>query len=282
MSKLILCSGKRSKVPYHFPLTETNIYSIEELCVYIYTNVYMMNEELFTQTLANYMEHELELKDRADKLRELLRTRASLKDLIVCVLCSCDYYTEHEIKVIIKIVDEICDLSQLKRNILLADQYLKYNNFAKAKAMYQTILEDEQAQTLGEKELGNLLHNMGMIQLHLTGFLDAAHLFLMAYEHNHNMESLHQYLLALKVSVNEESYQRELSHFTNGVAMDRIIKEELAVVEEKMIKTNDNKTVGAIKEWKNEGKMALYYREVDGLLTKWKKSYRQQNSIQEG
>ena len=47
MGKLIQCSGCIAKEPYHFRLTKTNVYSIEEVCYYISHNIYMMQEEVF-------------------------------------------------------------------------------------------------------------------------------------------------------------------------------------------------------------------------------------------
>lgn len=282
MTRLILCSGKRASTPYHFKMTGVNIYSIEELCFYLYENIYMVTEEVFTPELCDFIERELNLPERAAKLKEMLRVHSSLKDLVVCILCSCDYYMEPEIKRILHIIDEIAGLSQIKRNKLLADQCLTYKNYVEAKRMYQTILNSPDAQTLEEKEIGNIFHNLGIIALHLTGFAEATELFYTAYEHNHNTESLHQYLFALRLGSNKETYQRELTRFTNGNAMDHMIREELSNMEEMIAGTNDYKVIMAMETLRKEGRSALYYREVDQLLNRWKHSYRQHNILQEG
>lgn len=282
MTRLILCSGKRATTPYHFKMSGVNIYSIEELCFYLYENIYMVSEELFTAELCDFIEKELDLPLRANKLREMLRVHAGLKDLVVCVLCSCDYYMEPEIKRILHIIDEIEGLPQMKRNKLLADQCLAYKNFAQAKRMYQTILNGAEASSLEEKEIGNIFHNLGIIALHLTGFTEATELFYTAYEHNRSTESLHQYLFALKLTVAPEEYQKEIDRFTNGNAMDHMIREELAQMEAKITQTADYKVINAIKTLRMDGRNALYYREVEQLLERWKQKYRQQNILQEG
>lgn len=282
MTRLILCSGKRAKTPYHFKMTGVTIYSIEELCYYLYENIYMVTEELFTQGLCEFMEKELGLTERATKLKDMIRVHASLKDMVTCVLCSCDYYMEPEIKHILHIIDEIAGLSQVKRNKLLADQYLQYSNYAEAKRMYETILASPEAETLEEKEIGNIFHNLGIVALHLTGFTEAIELFQTAYQHNHNTESLHQYLFALRLGSSEEAYQRELSRYTNGKAMDHMIHEELANMEEQILSNKDYKVIMAIETLRKEGRTALYYREVEQLMNQWKNQYRQQNILQEG
>lgn len=282
MTRLIICNGQRATTPYHFQMTGVNVYSIEELCFYLYENIYMVTEDSFTVELCNFIEHELKLKERADKLRDMLRVHASLKDLVVCVLCSCDFYMEPEIKHILHIIDEIAGLPQIKRNRLLADQFLSYNNYAHAKRVYMSILESPDASMLEGKELGNIYHNLGIIALHLTGFREATELFQKAYQNNRNTESLHQYLFALRLSAPWETYLKELDRFTNGNAMDHIIRDELNKMEEKIKMTPDYKVIQAMETLRKDGKTALYNREVDQLLNHWKEKYRKKNLLQEG
>ncbi len=282
MTRLILCNGKRAKTPYHFKMTGVNVYSIEELSYYLYENIYMVTEELFTQELCDFIDKDLGLAERAQKLREMIRVRAGLKDLVVCILCSCDYYMEPDIKHILHIIDEIAGLPQIKRNKLLADQFISYKNYAEAKRMYQRILNDEAIDTLDKREVGNINHNLGLVALHLSGFAEAIDYFRLAYQLNHNMESLHQYLFALRLGTNQETYQREIEKFTNGNAMDHMIREELASMESKIVSTSDYKVIMAMETLRNDGRTALYQREVEQLLTRWKNKYRQQNILQEG
>ena len=43
MSGYILCQVKRAKNPYYISNISTNIYSIEELCYYLYHNIYLLD-----------------------------------------------------------------------------------------------------------------------------------------------------------------------------------------------------------------------------------------------
>ena len=46
MGKLILCSGKSTNRPYVLSIIGYRAYSIEELCYYIYNNIYSIDESL--------------------------------------------------------------------------------------------------------------------------------------------------------------------------------------------------------------------------------------------
>ena len=52
MSGYILCQVKRAKNPYYISNISTNIYSIEELCYYLYHNIYLLDETIIKRAAA--------------------------------------------------------------------------------------------------------------------------------------------------------------------------------------------------------------------------------------
>lgn len=54
MSGYILCQVKRAKNPYYISNISTNIYSIEELCYYLYHNIYLLDETIINEQLLVY------------------------------------------------------------------------------------------------------------------------------------------------------------------------------------------------------------------------------------
>ncbi|MFR0848667.1 MAG: hypothetical protein ACLSG9_12400 [Eubacterium sp.] len=43
----IVCEGKVAEHPYVMPYTGRKVYSLEELCCYLYENIYSINREFF-------------------------------------------------------------------------------------------------------------------------------------------------------------------------------------------------------------------------------------------
>ena len=66
MSSLILCKSRGAKTPYVFNVTDTKIYTIEELCYYIYNNIYILTEKVFDEKLI-LSEEEQEMKQAKAK-----------------------------------------------------------------------------------------------------------------------------------------------------------------------------------------------------------------------
>lgn len=50
MGGLILCR-KKAEVPLYIELSNINIYSMEELCYYLYHNIYAINKSFFNEAL---------------------------------------------------------------------------------------------------------------------------------------------------------------------------------------------------------------------------------------
>ncbi|HPU63676.1 MAG TPA: hypothetical protein PK304_05940, partial [Mobilitalea sp.] len=154
MGKLILCSGRRTDRPYVLPDSGERIYSIEELCYYIYNNIYSIEEAMFTASLIDWIGKELGLAERAEKLYNLKKQGADLKTLITVVLCSADYYTESEIKKLISVIDEIRAMPSARRRYLKANSYLKRKLYSEAAAEYESLLVSEDAVNLDPKSYG--------------------------------------------------------------------------------------------------------------------------------
>ena len=213
MGKLILCSGKRTDRPYVLPATGHRIYSIEELCYYIYNNIYSIDETLFCDSLVDWIGTELCLISRAEKLNMSLRQGADYKTLLAVVLCSSDYYSEQEIKNLLATVDDIRTMPPVKRWFIKANSFLQGKQYAEAVAQYDRILISEEAADLSLKEYGDILHNQAIAILQIYGLDRALDLFLQAYERNHREETFRQYLYTLWIAKGRDEFDEKASNY---------------------------------------------------------------------
>ena len=112
---LILCDGRLAEKPYKMPVTRQNIYSLEELCYYIYHNIYTITEEFFQESLADWLREETGHPVLAKKVHNMLGSEMKLKDMVVTILCGCDFYRESEIRSLVRVMDEIANLPIRKK-----------------------------------------------------------------------------------------------------------------------------------------------------------------------
>lgn len=276
VGKLILCKGEQSAKPYCFRLTNTNVYSIEELCYYIYHNVTTLSVELRDIDLVDWIEQELGLVDRAKKLRELVLTEAGIKDIVVCILLSCDYYGEEEIKELLKSLDEFVNLSPLEISIKRADHCLQYKQYAKAMVEYEKIRNDDAFALLKVEDRARVLHNMGISIIHCKGLLSALSIFKEVYDIDSRKEYLRSYLLTLLL-LNEEKMVIELQSNEKLKEVVEEIQNEYIVSLKKAEDSIKDGFIKKIKEDKEKGKVIQFQKDVYNKMEDMKKKYRQDN-----
>lgn len=279
MSSLILCNTVKAENPFYFELTGTNIYTIEELCYYIYNNIYIITEEIFDDDLVFWLREELEMVELSEKISDMLLHKNSLKDIVVTIFCSADYYIEKEIKALIEIMDSLEGMPILLRRKMKADNYMKYKNFSLAMKEYESILKSPKINELDSKDQGNIIHNLGIVRMNVSSFSAAAECFKDAYAKNDNKESLIHYLCALKLDKRDEEYEDALLNY--NVKNDTIID-----IEERFLRLGREAKsspkyimVDRLINLKHEGRVNEYYEAIDKMIGDWKLDYKRKRSV---
>ena len=87
MSGYILCQVKKAEKPFYIENISTNIYSIEELCYYLYNNLYLVDSSLISSKLCTWLEEEIGMPELAGKLRDVIRMRGSVEKFVTSKTC---------------------------------------------------------------------------------------------------------------------------------------------------------------------------------------------------
>lgn len=275
MGKLILCSGARTMIPYGFASTGVRVYSIEELCYYLFNHIYLIEEEIFSDALIDWIDKELKLTERAEKLRQLKLRNADVKTIVTVILCSADYYTEAEIKGLLKKLDEISGMPRCKRACIKANHCLEQRQYLEAAAEYEKLLQAEDTGDLTPECYGDILHNLAVARLHTTGPKEAAELFSQAYERNRKEESLKQYLYALKLGGCDKLYQEIIEEYQVSDELRQDIEDFLAEKKEAVRCSEQMTEIQYLKQLKAMGQMMEFYRKSEELIEVWKSKIRQ-------
>ena len=140
MGRLIQCCGRLAKRPYHFQLGDTRVYSIEEVCYFIAHNIYLLQRDIFGKGFVNWVREELALTELADKLEAMSTREDALKDVVVTICCSCDYFDEPQINEMVHIMEETEHLPERECRKIKADTQLQSGCYESAVEGYQAIL----------------------------------------------------------------------------------------------------------------------------------------------
>lgn len=276
MGKLIQCSSPLALTPYHFRLTDTNVYSMEEVCYYIWHNIYMIQEEVFDREFVMWIEKELHMEETSHKLACLIQDHKNLKDIVVTICCSCDYYDEEEINALIRLMDEIEQMPAYARKKHKGDTYLTCHSYEKALEEYEKVFESDEILHAEKEAYGSIFHNMGVAYSNLAEFRKAAEYFLKAYEQNKKDASLSQGLFALRLSKDVEGYKKALVDFDVSPEKQLQWEKEYTQVISQSSQCREALKIEKLRNVMKSGNVAEYYDKVHKYVLDWKNEYRKQ------
>lgn len=276
MGKLIQCSSPLALTPYHFRLTDTNVYSMEEVCYYIWHNIYMIQEEVFDREFVMWIEKELHMEETSHKLACLIQDHKNLKDIVVTICCSCDYYDEEEINALIRLMDEIEQMPAYARKKHKGDTYLACHSYEKALEEYEKVFESDEILHAEKEAYGSIFHNMGVAYSNLAEFRKAAEYFLKAYEQNKKDASLSQGLFALRLSKDVEGYKKALVDFDVSPEKQLQWEKEYTQVISQSSQCREALKIEKLRNVMKSGNVAEYYDKVHKYVLGWKNEYRKQ------
>lgn len=206
---LILCRGTVAKEPYEMPFTGVKVYSLEELCYYVYNNIYSVTEDFFVPSLVKWLREQTDNEELARKLDAMIQAGETLKNYVVTLLCGCDYYGEEEIRRMIRITDEIANLPLYRKKKIKADNYLRAGLYGKSLVEYRKLLHGSFAVNFTMEEYGDILHNLGIARFYTSSFEEAGQDFKEAFVRNNQRDSLEHYIWTLLICGKEEEAQAE-------------------------------------------------------------------------
>ena len=100
MSGYILCQVKKAEKPFYIENISTNIYSIEELCYYLYNNLYLVDRSLISNKLCTWLDEELKLPKLAAKLRPFIGKEAGLEEILYPIFKEINYLAYEELRIL--------------------------------------------------------------------------------------------------------------------------------------------------------------------------------------
>lgn len=97
MGRYLLC-GRTAELPYEVGELDLRLYTIEELCRYIYYNLALISDDFIDERLLYFIEHELKLSETADKIRRFYMSPSDQDATLLMLLREVGYFSEPELQ----------------------------------------------------------------------------------------------------------------------------------------------------------------------------------------
>lgn len=253
MSGYILCQVKRASMPFYIENISTNIYSIEELCYYLYHNIYLLDETIINEHLCDWIKKELGLAKLYQKLYRILEEERGYGDFILAVFREIEYLTHEQFR---KLNEELVVVEQQPRVVRKkkkGDYLVENRMYVNAVRIYEDALRYVEEDGLGGQFEGEIFHNMACAYMHLFQMEEARECFLKAYKRLHIRLVLKHYLTVCRMCMEPEEWLNECTRM--GADNDTI--REIQV---------DMEAVKSEEFAREEG-------EIESLLEKYTKEY---------
>lgn len=276
MGKSILCLGKYANNSYYIDQIGISVYSIEELCFCFQENVYLLEAQLMSNSLTDWIKRECELAELSNKLVGMMRKKCSFSSFVIVILQDTYYCDAKEISIIEESIESNSFQNEYEKKNNLAEYFIKKKKYLKAIYVYENIVKDISIDDIENKELlAKSYHNLGVSYSRFFDFEKAAECFEGAYYIMNKVESYIAFLLAKRMMLSEADYVSFIGeskkHYQVSMEVEYMVERVKKDYEDEATKLE----IEEIVAYKNSSHASEYYNQVTDLISKWKKEYRQ-------
>lgn len=272
-SELYLCYGTLSKTPYFLSGLGVNIYSFDELCFYLCQNAYILDNDFFDFKLCDYIRDNMELPQLSEYIRDMIREKKTLGEIATSLLTLTGYCSDDEIRRIRQVLVDNASLSFAAKRKVRGDNLLNAGKYTRALEEYQYVLSGLDKNE--EPDLySSILHNMGCAYSQMFQLDKASEFFKKAYDVDGDRESLIMHLVALRLTVSKEEFDRIVvkNCYDERITLEAIRR--MTAARESDVDTQYGNQMIELMQMHEEGKISGYYSTMENVLEGWKYDYR--------
>ena len=227
MSGYILCQVKKAEKPFYIENISTNIYSIEELCYYLYNNLYLVDSSLISSKLCTWLEEELELPKLAAKLKPYIGREAGLEEVLYPIFKEINYLAYEELRILNGRIERRNKESEEIREKRKGDALVANKMYVSAIKVYQQLLKKEGLEQIRPGLTMSVWHNLGCAYSYLFQMEKAMECFWEAFLTQSDPKELVCYLLAYRSVKKPQEYENRLKELNVSEEVKDTLKKAL-------------------------------------------------------
>lgn len=205
-----LCQIKTAARPYYIESISTNIYSIEELCFYLYENICLIDHTIVNEALCDWIRDELGLKKLYRQLYEQLEKQEGISYFILPIFREIGYLNAQQMRDMQEKISKLEVQPEDARQKLKGDYLVKCGMYSNAMHEYYQILERKGPGNLGAQFYTEIWNNLGCAYARMFLFKEASECFLKAWKQVKTKEVLRKYVSTLPLYMPKEQYKKKL------------------------------------------------------------------------
>ena len=274
MNNVCICLGKYAKNAFFIKFSEISIYSIEELCYYFMENIYVIDSDIMTIELVDWIRSECDLSELAEELTVLVRKKASISLFVIAVFEYTKFYEEQDIKRAARILKEQEFLTPFEKWKKKAEYEYRLGRFHQAQHIYEFLLGQTPIDDISTRAL--LLYNLGSVFAMDFAFKEAAEYFWESYQLQKSQKTRIAYIIAIKYEKNDFEYGRFQRAHEEWNEEFRIVEKIYQQTQQEWEVSKTYDVINQIKREKKHGQISKYQQMRNDLLFQLKRDFRRQ------
>lgn len=273
MSLVVLCNGKRAETPYCFPVTGINIYSVEELCYFFRENAFLLDSNIVSKNLVEWLEIQCELPELSEMLYPLCKKDVDVENFVRTIVEYTGYFSGEDGGQVLAAVRDCSGRSVDERKKTRADYYLENKKYELALKEYELLLRENE-ENPNTPFHADIYYGMGLAFAKMFLFEPADYYLEKAYNILNNEIIAFHMLAAKRMHLSEQDYICYIADHSELFQVSQALEEKLNT-SEKMWQVSEKKSqLDNLKECKNIGEAQLYYEEIERVTNRLKESFR--------
>ncbi len=273
MGRVILCMGRTATIPYYFDKLSIRVWSVEELCYCLRENAFLLEPDIVSSRLVEWIENECGLRELSESLKSLIHQRGSLPAFVVKILEYVGFYDEEVLLHVSNTLQSGASLSDYEKKKKRGDYFLRNKKYARAMQEYEFLLMELPGDEQGIK--AEVLHNKGVAMAGLFLFEGAANEFMSAYELTGDRDYFRNYLAAKRMQYDDKEYISFVAGVADAYDVSIELEREINEILTQWDNSEELKSLNELWKLKEEGQRSLYYEEIDTRTQNLKELYRE-------
>lgn len=249
MSYILFCKGHTAKNPFVIANLRKKIYTIEELCYYLYRNPSLCQEELLRLQLADWIGSQLGFLDLSDSIKTMILKNPAPEKVASQIFAYVDYLSKAERDAVCERIRKYSLLSIHERKKMRADYYVVEGNYKDAIIDYEEMLTNQHYQTAREQH--HIIYNIGCCYGSMFYFDLAYDWFIKAASMEISQEDDYKAaLFCKKMTLSDEKYRAFVSEHEEFEAIASQLNGEVAACKNDFLKLPSTKELIGYQEGK--------------------------------
>lgn len=267
MGKMILCRGRQTDKPLVIEGTGMRLYTAEELCYYIYNNIYLIGQDFINGRLIEFLRQTGE-EELSERIRSLSEKKAGLAEMLVTILKTVDYYSVSDIEKLRETLNTLGRQNVCERLKARGDGYLANECFFSAVKCYESIINEYKGNGLSGSEYAKVYHNLGTAYARMFMYKIAAKYYDEAYKIGQHEES-RKCCIAAGILADRNSEPVNV----DATEDEYVINREIETLMDNARYSDEYRQIEQIEALKQQGMMKEFNDAIDSELIKWKNDY---------